>query len=281
MLDEVVIPFGNVSLYVSDELERLGYYDRLKDLVEDTYRRNGNTKVTIVAHSMGGPVSLYCFTKFNGIDQAWKNRFIHAYVPLSAAWNGAVQTLQAVISGKTFSGFFSFVNRPLNDILVPIARTLESFPWLIPTSSVFGDKFIVSTPSKNYTANDYEDLFEKIGYTNGYLFFERVQLLLKHYPNPNVRTYCYYGVHVPTPNRLIYNKDFRPGVTIGLNPRVVNGDGDGTVHIESLSVCRKWSGVTVKTYSGFKHHDMVKKTAVLDDIAKIVNAPKKKSWGWR
>ncbi len=168
----------------------------------------------------------------------------------------------------------------LNDILVPIARTLESFPWLTPTFSIFGNQVLVSTPSKQYTANDYQELFRKIGYTNGYRFFQKVQPLLQNYPSPNVRTYCYYGVDVPTRSRLQYKNDFSPGVsTIGLNPTIVNGNGDGTVNIESLRVCHKWSGVTYKTYSGVNHQGMLEKTAVLDDIATIVKAPKKKSWG--
>ena len=60
----------------ADELEKRGYFNRLKSLVEDTYRRNGNTKVTLVVHSMGGLVSLHFLTGFSGINQAWKNTII-------------------------------------------------------------------------------------------------------------------------------------------------------------------------------------------------------------
>ncbi len=272
-------------VYVSDELEKRGYYDRLKNLVEDTYRRNGNTKVTIVAHSMGGPVSLHFFTGFDGVNQAWKNKYIHAYIPLSAAWNGAVAALKGVISGHSIGGFFAFANGLIDKFLVPLARTLESIPWLTPTSSVFGNQVLVSTPSRQYTANDYEELFGKIGYTNGYRFFQGVQSLLQNYPNPNVQTYCYYGTDVPTASTFIYTKDFRQGVsTIGLTPKVVRRDGDGTVNIESLSVCHRWSGVVVKPFSGVNHIGIVTKKAVLDSIASIVRAPrpaKKKRWSWK
>ncbi len=234
-----------------------------------------------MVHSMGGPVSLYFFAKFNGINQAWKNKYIHAYVPLSGAWNGGVQTLEVLISGKSIGFIPSFASKLLNKILVPIARTLESFPWLAPISSVFGNRVLVSTPSRQYTANDYQELFGKIGYTNGYRFFQKVQPLLQNFPSPNVPTYCYYGVNVPTRSRLIYKNDFSPGVsTIGQTPTIVNGNGDGTVNIESSKVCNKWPGVKVKTYSGIGHQDMTKKAVVLDDVAIIVNAPpKKKSWG--
>ncbi len=235
---------------------------------------------------MGGLVSLYFFTGFNGVNQAWKDKYIHAYIPLSAAWNGLVLSQQVVISGISIGDIFPFAIGLIKNFLVPIARTLESVAWLTPTSSVFGNKVLVSTPSRKYTANDYEELYEKIGYTNGYRFFQGhgVQSLLPNYPNPNVKTYCYYGVDVPTPIQFIYKKDFSPGVsTISLTPRVVNGDGDGVVNIESLTVCHKWSGVVVKPFSGLNHLTILTNQAVLDSIASIVRAPppaKKKTW-WK
>ncbi len=261
-------------MYISDELEKRGYYNRLKDLVEDTYQRNGNTKVTIVAHSLGGLVSLYFFTGFNGVNKAWKEKYINAYIPLAAAWNGAATALQVVISGQPTTGLISFAHGLFNHIILPVARSLESVPWLTPTSSVFGNRVLVSTPSRQYTANDYEELFRKIGYTNGYRFFQGVQSLVHNYPNPNVPTYCYYGVDVPTPSKFIYKEDFSPGVsTSGLSHRVVNGDGDGVVNIESLAVCRRWLGVVVKPFSGVDHMAILTDKAVLDSIASIVRAP--------
>ncbi len=224
-----------------------------------------------MAHSMGGPVSLYFFTKFNRINQAWKDKFIHAYIPIAGAWNGAVTSLEAVISGTSISFLPSFINKYLDKILVPIARSLESFPWLTPTSSIFGNKVIVSTPSKQYTANDYEKLFWKIGHKNGYQFFKRVQPLLKNYPQPNVKTHCYYGVGLDTPIKLTYNKDFRQGVsTIGLTPKFVNGDGDGTVSTKSSIICQEWPGAKLKRYNKFEHKAIVTKKDVLDDIHIIV-----------
>ncbi len=191
-----------------------------------------------------------------------------------------MESLQAVISGVQF---FSFAKEFLDKFFVPIARSLEGIPWLMPNSFIFGSKTLVSTPSKSYTANDYQELFGKIGYTNGYQFFQRTQHLLVNFPNPNVNIYCFCGTNVPTPSQYIYKKDFSPGVsTIRLTPTVVKGAGDGTVNIESLRVCQKWSGhgMVYKEFSGISHLNMVKNTAVLDDIAKIVKAPKKKSWSW-
>ncbi len=151
----------------------------------------------------------------------------------SAAWCGGTGALQTVISGiHNTHGFLIVANDLISDFFVPIVRTLESIPWLFPKTSVFRNDVLVSTPSKDYTASDYEKLFGNIGYTNGNKFFQGVQGLVTNYPAPNVPTYCYYGTGVNTPKKLSYKIDFRSGVdTIGLTPTTTFGDGDGTVNI--------------------------------------------------
>ena len=48
-----------VFLLSVDNLKAMGYYSGLKKLVEEMYEANDRTPVTLVVHSMGGPVSLY------------------------------------------------------------------------------------------------------------------------------------------------------------------------------------------------------------------------------
>ena len=50
--------------------------------------QNGNRRVTLVAHSMGGPVSLYFLTQFARVTQQWKDTYIKSWVTLSGAWSG-------------------------------------------------------------------------------------------------------------------------------------------------------------------------------------------------
>ena len=273
-------------LLCTDELEKRGYFDQLKSLTEEMYRRNGRTKVTLVVHSMGGPVSLHFLTSFSGINQAWKDKHIHAYVPISGAWAGATGAVQSVISrihGGSLPGFLMFARGIIDKYAIPIARKIQSLPWLFPKSSVFGNTVIVSTPSKGYRINDYEELFSDIGYTNGYRFFQGVQGINLNYPAPNVPTYCYYGVNVKTPKKYRYSKDFKPGKsTIGLKPKITFGNGDSTVNIESSRVCHAWSSMrhpfTFKGYSKVNHVNIVGNSRVLADIASIVGARKKKSF---
>ena len=67
-----------------DELD--DFYKNLTRLVEETYYLNNGTKVMLVAHSMGNPVTLYWLNNY--VNLAWKQKFIRNFVSLSAVWGG-------------------------------------------------------------------------------------------------------------------------------------------------------------------------------------------------
>ena len=255
-----------------------GYYDNLKSLIQQMYHDNGEQRVTLVAHSMGGLVSLHFLTGYSGIDQAWKDAHINAYITLSGAWSGGVASLARVISGQEIEP--KLKSLVANLFLVPIMRTLQSIPWLMPRTSVFGDTILVSTPSRDYTAADYEELFQQIGYSNGFQTHTNlVKSLLPDFPAPNVDTYCYYGVNVSTPETYIYGTDLTPYNSIGMQPMMVlNGDGDGTVNQVSSQVCHRWSTMNpkysfwVRGYDQVNHSAMITEGRVLSDIALIAGA---------
>ena len=62
------------------------YYANLTKLVEDSYYANNNTKVILVAHSMGNPTALYWLNRIVSPD--WKSKFIRSFVSLAGAWAG-------------------------------------------------------------------------------------------------------------------------------------------------------------------------------------------------
>ena len=65
--------------------------------MEETYRMNGNQPVIILAHSMGGPMSLHFL---HSQSKSWKDQHIHALVTLSGAWGGSVKALKVFTVGK-------------------------------------------------------------------------------------------------------------------------------------------------------------------------------------
>ena len=256
------------------------------NLVEQMYKDNGQQKVTIVVHSMGGPVSLHFLTGYRNVTQEWKDKYINAWIPLSGGWSGSNSVLQYLISGLTsLPSLFTFKIPNIimyfldRFLILPIIRTFESGVWMLPRATVWGDTTLVSTPSRNYTANDYQQLFSDVGFNMGYEMFEHVLPINRDYPAPNVTTYCLYGVGVNTTKSISFAKDFDGTSPADESSNVIFGDGDGIVNIQSSEICLKWRNMpsaypfTSRTYEGVGHHNMTKNAHVLAYVAEIVGVP--------
>lgn len=86
---------SNFVFKLSDEFQ--DYFKNLKSLIEDTYEKNNESRVTLIAHSMGCPTMLYFL---NSQTQAWKDKYINMFVTISGVWGGAAKTLRVMASGK-------------------------------------------------------------------------------------------------------------------------------------------------------------------------------------
>lgn len=57
---------------------------------------NNGTPVTIVAHSMGGPMTLLFFQR---MTKEWKNIHIKRFITLAGAWAGSVKAVKVFAMG--------------------------------------------------------------------------------------------------------------------------------------------------------------------------------------
>ena len=253
---------------ITEQLNERGYYTNLKQLVEQMYTDNGNTKVTLVVISMGGPVSLYFLTQV--VNQEWKDTFIHSYVTLAAAWSGLNGFLHALITPQPTNNFLFYETPASGQELRSLFRTFPSYYFVMNPGSVLNDTVVVSTPTTNYTANDYQQLFTNVGYPQGYTQFIESRI---DWPAPNVPTYCFYGLGVPTLETFVYDDGFPDAQPIS----VINGDGDGSVNKASAEICLRWanSGYLFNNtvFPGVNHSEFISNKAVLESIAAIVGAP--------
>lgn len=251
-----------------DILEKNGYYDNLKQLVETMYKDNGNATVTVVAHSLGSPVSLYFLT--NIATQQWKNKYLKAFITLSGVWKGAVKAVTSVVSGNP-EGIPGI--KPLTARYVQRSSPSNYFLMPVPDHNIWSSTDpIIVTPNKNYTVYDYPVLFDDMQYSIGYTQYKTVPSFLTTLSPPNVDTYCYFGTNMSTPATLVYKEGEFPDTF----PAIVTGNGDGTVNDASLQACSAWKQtqshkVDLLSFSGVEHFDMVKNSDVLQAVLDIVS----------
>lgn len=209
------------------------YLRALKTLIEETYRLNGNTKVTVFAHSLGGLFGLYFL---NQQPQTWKDHYIHSFASLNTPWRGVTETLQLFASGFTFG----------SSLLDPWTfrteqRSQETNVYMLPAEGTTeydwnSQEVLLTTPNRSYTVADLGQFFRDIGYPLGHSIHQR--FLQDDYVlrDPGTSFYCIHSSGVNVAGQMIYEKGWdkerRP-------TRIVSEDGDGTVNIRSLKGCRK------------------------------------------
>jgi len=235
------------------------YFDKLRDLIENMYTANDNKKVIVMSHSMGGLYSRYFLNKQT---QAWKDKYVSKYIPLSTPWGGSTDTLHALVSGYTFG-------IPLIDPLVArtTQRTCETNYLMLPTEDSLSKtgQPTVQTPTRNYTAspNDTVALLTTLG----------IDTSLYHYvidqnnqsASPGVKSVCMFGTNVDTDETLVFKKGQFPDE----QPEGVKVNGDGTVSRKSASLCRAWATKVVEL-PGVTHSGILSSNEGIDAVLKEV-----------
>jgi len=249
-----------------DELDV--FYQNLTKLVEETYEMNNQTKIMLVAHSMGNPISLYWMNHY--VNQEWKDKYLRYFVSLSPPWGGAVKPLRLMASGDNID---ILVVRPIT--VRPYQRSAPSTAYLMPSYNFWGpEEVLVSRPSKNYTVNDYEEFFNDIKYPDGYELYKKTTSLINDLNPPDVETHSLYGVDLKTPSGFIYKKE---SDWPDRQPSVLYGDGDGTVPKRSLLGYQKWLGkqskpIYFKEFSGVEHVATLKHPGVIQYILDLLSS---------
>ncbi|XP_063679907.1 phospholipase A2 group XV-like [Bolinopsis microptera] len=240
------------------------YFIKLRYLVEETYELNGNTPVMLVAHSMGNPYIVNFLTKQ---DQAWKDKFIDGYVSLAGVFGGASKAIRSIISGETEGMPQIFVD-PLT--MREFERTSPSVFWLMPSPDLFGDTPLLYADGRNYTAHDYHDLLLESKVPKGDELYDLVKDLPLFVEDIGVDVHCIHGKDQSTPLHFRYGDDSEFPDT---QPITVNGDGDGTVNLRSLELCKKFKRLkSYKTVTGFlaTHLEILQRKDVIQFIGDLL-----------
>ncbi|KAF5406115.1 Phosphatidylcholine-sterol acyltransferase (Lecithin-cholesterol acyltransferase)/ Phospholipase A [Paragonimus heterotremus] len=239
--------------------ENQWFLQALRQLIEDTYTGSGSARVVLVAHSLG---SLYVNSFLRMQTPNWKKKHIKAYIAVSSPFGGTMRTPKASASGDILS---VFVGNPM--AFRNLQRSFPSLPFVAPGLRLWSaNETIVIAPKRNYTAHDIEQFFDGIGYTDGYQMMELGKAGQDFFEGPTHvdEVYCIYGTQKPTLEQLIYDSSFPDQ-----NPQVVEGDGDGSVNLRSLEVCRGWKNVKEIIFPGAEHLTILRDKRLIDQIKRV------------
>lgn len=193
---------------------------------------NGDKQVIIVSHSLGGLWVLYFL---NQQPLTWRQKYIKHFIPIATPWGGTLQSM------RSFSSGYSLGIPLVNPIRIRSQqRTSQSSIWLLPVPEVFGNRTLVVTPHKNYSASDIAPFLRDIGFPKAIAPYQsRIRPLTKHLMAPMVPVTLIFSSGILTPETLIYGEH-----GFDEQPEIIEGDGDGTVNLCSLTaVITDWTAI--------------------------------------
>lgn len=240
------------------------FFNKLKLLVEETYLMNNNAPVTLIAHSMGGPMTLIFLQRQS---QKWKDKYISSLITLAGAWGGSVKAIKVFAIGDDL-GAYLLRQSTLKDEQI----TSPSLGWLLPSKLFWKEtEVLVETDKKNYTLANLRDFLIDVNVPNGWEFRKDNEKYQLNFSPPGVEIHCLYGYKIDTVEKLYY----KPGTSIDGYPQLIPGDGDGTVNLRSLEGCLHWEGkqkqkVYHQGFPGVDHMGILKNSDILKYIKMVL-----------
>ncbi|CAJ1404798.1 unnamed protein product [Effrenium voratum] len=249
-----------------------GYYQQLQQLIEEIVEASGQPAV-VLSHSLGCPTMLHFFHLY--VSEAWRARHIHGWLALSGPWTGGASQVMAYLGGWTL-GLPSWLVP--HDYVRPVQVNASSGVWMTPHPKGFGNRTLVVTPSRNYTAADMPDMVKLIGgegwgRQTGSLF-SKLQPSLAEIQSPpsGMHMESWYSTGVPTIEGLVYDTDLSEGFNQAPS-KTIRGEGDGLVNLVSLSQVEKvWpSSTTTRVFANCSHFGILSDPRVLEALVEYLS----------
>jgi len=243
----------------------------VKNLVEHAYEINNGTKVVLITHSMGGPVSYYFLMQQT---PEWIQKYLHMYIPIAPAWMGASKAFDYMLMGVD-------LNLPISGKgFAPLMRHLPGVWFLLPYAEAFPNMTLATSPSKNYTFDMLEELLNdgNMSFVEGKLkasrgMYEKINNF-ERFPGIPVREFMGHGKK--TVQGLHFKEDIKPHDPDGEWEAATQiiGDGDETVPYNSLRYAAdKWknAGYDVELYEfDTTHMGILSDSTVMQKIVDLV-----------
>ena len=243
-----------------------GDFERMKGLVEEATGVAAQ-KAVVISISEGG---VFANNFFHEMSDTWKAEHILGWVSMATPFAGATEIGIHFLSGD-----------PNYKEIIPWLDTEKfrsaSEAWSglmavapIPTGMPSDKEPFVLTPSRNYTIETYPAAIKQAGHlTTADVWDHTIPLLVEPTVSPGLLpTLCQYGTGVKTIVRASYKTD-----DLSDDPSLEwtkpEESGDGTVHLDSLNACLRWSDaseVTVKEYQEATHMGLFSDVMAVTDL---------------
>lgn len=120
--------------------------------MEETYALAGNSPVTFIVHSMGGPMTLN-FLQLQ--SQKWKDKYVARLISLSGAWAGSAKAVKVFAMGDDLGSFALS-----GSVLRAEQITSPSLAWLMPSPYIWKpEDVLVKTPTRTFNMSNIEEFF--------------------------------------------------------------------------------------------------------------------------
>lgn len=135
---------------------RDGYFTRMKNNIIQMYNCNNNTKVVLLAHSMGTLIVHYFFqwvqSPLGGNETSlWIDKHIHSVINIGAPFLGLPKAISVLLSGETKStadmySWQVYLRQKAvlsNPVMAQFFRTFHSIPSMLPKGGtrIWGNEF--------------------------------------------------------------------------------------------------------------------------------------------
>jgi len=202
------------------------FWEDLKGLVEQASAKNGNSKVAILGHSLGGFLVQRFLTQHT--ESKWRKDYIDCAILLAPSFGGAGQCVKSLVTGRIpkFGGVFA---KSTDSAL----RSLGSLVAQLPNFELLKDKtIIIDSDGNSIKAPEVPDFLLRQGFVDEKLLSVEKDEPTKPPEAPDVPVALFYNTQIKTLAGYDMQKE-----------EDIEYLGDGTVLAEGGDyACNNWKG---------------------------------------
>nr|ANJ04661.1 phosphatidylcholine-sterol acyltransferase [Nilaparvata lugens] len=223
--------------------ENKQWFIDMKNLIEETYNNNGKKRVILIAHSLGGPMTL---TFLQGQDQKWKDKYVAGFITLAGAYGGTIKSVKMYTLGDDLGSkhIDGMVQRSFQ-------ITWSSLAYLMPSPLVFDPKEPLARAFNiDFSLSNIEFFFRNLSCPDCYEMWKDSEPYKDRLAPPGVEVYCLHGSGIDTIDELTQEVNDKPNQV-----EIWTSDGDGTINRVSLEACGRWDHNQTQAF----HHEVYPK----------------------